>query len=151
MDTHFRLSGVCVLVLCSGLALAGAARAESLQETLMSVEKTLWKAWAGKDVGPFEEYLTEDSVNVSGGSMTAGKARVIETATAHDCNVVDYSFSDVAVHPLGADAAILTYRAAQDATCGGEKIPPAINVTSVYVKEGGKWKAACYHESPAGE
>jgi len=42
---------------------------------------------------------------------------------------------------------LLTYKASQDATCGGTKIPPTILVTSTYVRKDGAWKASSYHES----
>lgn len=58
-------------------------------------------------------------------------------------------FSDWAAHRLTDDVALLTYRATQDGSCGGQALPGALVVSSVYVRRGGSWMNAAYHETPA--
>lgn len=42
----------------------------------------------------------------------------------------------------------MTYKAKQDTTCGGNKVPAEVVASSVYVNKGGKWLAASHQESP---
>jgi len=50
---------------------------------------------------------------------------------------------------LNQDAAILTFSATQDATCGGVAEPSPVRASTVYVKRAGKWQAAFHQETPA--
>lgn len=130
------------------LPVATVSAQEDLEAKLVTIEKSLWEAWKNKDAKPFEEHITKDSVNITAQGITSGKAALIKEITSSDCVVKSYSLSDVMLHQLGKDAAMLTYKAAQDATCGGEKIPSEVLVSSTYVNEAGAWRAASYHESP---
>ena len=98
---------------------------------------------------PFRKYLAENSVTVNQDGVDAGKQAVIAGIEDHPCQVEGYSFSDWAVHQVSDDAAILTYRATQNAVCGGEKIPENVVVSATYVRRDGNWLSASYHETPA--
>lgn len=124
---------------------------EDLQGELTAIEKSLWEAWKNHDAKPFEKYLAEGRINVSSAGISSDKAAQIKEIAGSDCQVRSYSFSDWAVRRLGRDAALLVYKASVDAICGGEKIPAQAYVSSIYVKDGGQWRNACYHETAAGE
>jgi len=49
---------------------------------------------------------------------------------------------------VGPDLAVLTMRGTQDYTCDGKKGPTDVRATSMYVREGDKWKALFYAETP---
>ena len=123
---------------------------EELLEEISTIEKTLWEAWKNKRVGPFHLHMAENSVSVSPDGVLAGKQVVIQTIENTDCEVKSYSFSDMAVHRVSNNAAILTYRAEQDAVCDGEKIPENVVVAAVYVRQYGRWLATSYQETPIG-
>jgi len=124
------------------------AQDDDLQGKLVAIEKQLWEGWKNKDAKPFEENIATDTVAINAQGITSGKAQVIKDITGSDCDVKSFSLSDVKLRRLGKDAAMLTYKAKQDATCGGEKIPAEVVVSSTYVNENGAWRAASYHESP---
>jgi len=152
MKTRVLIAVAVLAVLVSGLSLVSTARADDdLASKLTSIEKSLWEGWKNHDGAPFREHLAEGTLNVDADSIDAGKAEAIETITSSDCVVEGYSLSDVKVHRFGDHTAILTYRASQDGVCRGKKIAAAVNVSSVYVKEGDKWQAACYHETPVAD
>lgn len=121
---------------------------EDLQSKLVTIEKKLWEGWKNRDAKPFEEHVTKDTVSINAQGITSGKAQVIKDITSSDCDVKGFSLSDVQVHPLGKDSALLTYKAAQDAICKGQKIPAQVLVSSTYVNEGGVWREASYRETP---
>jgi hypothetical protein len=123
------------------------SRAQS-QRIIISTEKKLWEAWKTKNFTPFKTYLTSDSVNI-GDQGVAGKNDVIKTLEGMSCDVKSYELSDIKVVFLDSDAALVTYKATQDGTCGGETIPAAVWASSTYVRRGGKWLAASHQETTA--
>jgi hypothetical protein len=116
-----------------------------LTKQLSDMETALWTAWKNKDAKPFQMHLTSDSVNVGDGGVS--KATNI-TADLNACDVSSFSLSDWKMSRIGA-AALLTYKATQDATCGGMKIPPAVWASTLWVKRKGAWQAAFHQETPA--
>lgn len=136
-----------VLVVLAALSATGMAQ-EDAKTQVISIEKSLWEAWKARDAQPFNMHLTDDSMNIGANGITVGKAKVVELITGGDCDIKSSSLSDWTLHQVSADTAILTYRASQEGTCGGEKIPAAVLASSVYVKQNGKWMAASYHETP---
>ena len=61
---------------------------------------------------------------------------------------VPFDFQVINVRQLADDVAVLSYVATQDASCGGEKLPPKVYATSVYVRHEGKWLSTNYQETP---
>jgi hypothetical protein len=121
---------------------------QDVKSTVTSIEKSLWEAWKTHQIKPFEQFLTADTVNVTSQGLTAGKEAVIKDMTANPCEVRNYSLSDWQFHEVSSDTVILTYKAKQDATCRGSKVPAEVLATAVYVKKNGKWMAASYQETP---
>ena len=118
------------------------------QKIIISTEKKLWEGWKNKNYKPFRPYLTADSVNV-GEQGVASKNDIRKAFESMNCDVRSYELSDIKVVFLDSDAALITYKATQDATCGGETVPAAIWATSTYVRRGGKWLAASHQETTA--
>jgi hypothetical protein len=125
----------------------GMTRAQS-QRAIIATEKKLWEAWKTKDSKPFKANLSADSIMV-GDSGVADKATAIKALADSSCEVKSYELSDIKVTFLNSSAALITYKAAQDATCGGTQVPPAVWASSAYVMRGGKWLAASHQETPA--
>ena len=146
MKTRLVAIGV---VVCLCLIYGGALLAQDAKSDVTSIEKSLWEAWKNKQTEPFEQNLTDNSVGVSSMGVQAGKAQMIKELTSSPCDVRSYSLSDWQVHELSADTVLVTYKAKQDATCQGNKIPAEVVASSVYVKKDGKWMAASHFEAPA--
>jgi ketosteroid isomerase-like protein len=115
---------------------------------LPDLEKSLWEGWKNRDAAPFEKYLAEGAINVSGSGFEFGKAANVAAIKSSDCKVASFSLGEITVTRFGDSTAVLTYTASQDATCKGEKIQPKVLATSVWVKQGAEWRSAVYHESP---
>jgi len=148
---RFLVRSISTAVLAALLALPLGATVEAqedLQAKLVGIEKSLWEGWKNKDAKPFEKNIAEDSVTINVQGISSGKAQIIKDITTSDCTVKSFSLADVAVRRLGKDAALLTYKAAQDATCRGQKIPAEVYVSAVYVNHDGTWKSTTYQETP---
>ena len=118
------------------------------QRTIISTERKLWEAWKTKNFKPFRTYLAADSVMI-GDSGISNKTDSLKAMEATPCEVKSYELSDIKVTFLDGDAALMTYKSTQDATCGGQAVPPVVWNSSAYVKRGGKWFAASHQETPA--
>jgi hypothetical protein len=123
------------------------SRAQS-QKLIISTEKKLWEAWKMKDMKPFKANLSADSLMLSDTGV-ATKADALKEMESMSCEVKSYALSDIKVTFLNNDAALITYKSTQDATCGGQQVPAAVWASSAYVKRGGKWYAASHQETPA--
>jgi len=129
-------------------AAAKPAAAAPTKEALMTLEKSSWEAWKNKDAKVFEEILSAKAVGVSATAGRQDKAAMIKSLTDSKCDVKSYSFSDEQMNMLGADVAVLTFKSQQDYTCDGKKGPANVWSSSVYIREGDKWKALLYVENP---
>jgi hypothetical protein len=122
------------------------SRAQS-QRTIIATEKKLWEAWKNKNIKLFKSTLSADSVMI-GDMGVANKTEAIK-ALEVPCEVKSFELSDLKVTFLNSSAALLTYKSTQDATCGGQPVPPTVWASSAYVLRGGKWLAASHQETPA--
>ncbi len=146
MKTRLLAIGV---VVCLCLVYSGSLLAQDVSSSVTSIEKSLWEAWKNNQTEPFQENLLDNSVGVSPMGVQSGKDQMIKEMTTSPCDVRSYSLSDWQVHEVTADTVIVTYKAKQDATCQGNKIPAEVVASSVYVKKGGKWLAASHFEAPS--
>lgn len=118
------------------------------EHEIQKLETSLWQAWKSHDAKPFEELLTRNSINVAP-VPRRGKASVLKDIASDTCKVSSFSLSGFDYLWLNPRTVIVTYAAAQDAVCGGQKIPGKVNASSVWVKRGSKWMTAFHQESPA--
>ena len=142
-----RLPLVIVLTLVFASFVSAQSRAQS-QKTIIDTEKKLWEAWKNKDMKPFRANLAADAIMISNGGV-ADKKTSLTAMEGEACEVTTYELSDLKVTFLNSSTAILTYKSTQDATCGGEKVPPAVWSSSVYVMRSGRWYAASHQETIA--
>jgi len=122
-------------------------RAQS-QRAIIATERKLWEAWKNKDMKPFKANLSADAIMISN-SGVADKKTSLSAMEGEGCEVKTYELMDLKVTFLNSSTAILTYKSTQDATCGGEAVPPTVWSSSVYVMRGGRWYAASHQETVA--
>ena len=123
------------------------SRAQS-QRTIIATEKKFWEAWKNKDMKFFRANLAPEAVMISD-SGVADKKTSVAAMEGTPCEVTSYELSDIKVTFFNNSTALLTYKSAQDATCGGEKVPASVWSSSLYVMRGGRWYAASHQETIA--
>ncbi len=111
------------------------------------MEKQAWEAWKTKNGAFFQTLLSEDSIQV-GSEGVANKATIVKVIASPMCEVRSYSMDNFQMIMMDKKTAILTYKAMQDATCGGKTIPSSVWATSMYVKRDGKWVSNFHQETP---
>ncbi len=97
---------------------------------------------------PFKANLSADAIMIGNGGE-CGKKTALTAMEGEACEVKSYELMDLKVTFLNSSTAILTYKSTQDATCGGEAVPPTVWSSSVYVMRGGRWYAASHQETVA--
>ena len=123
------------------------SRAQS-QRAIIATEKKFWEAWKNKDMKFFRANLSADAVMI-GPNGVADKKTSLTAMEGEGCEVKTYELMDLKVTFLSSSTAILTYKSTQDATCGGEAVPPTVWSSSVYVMRSGRWYAASPQETVA--
>ena len=122
---------------------------DALKETLVNLEKQSWEAWKNRDGKFFQDFLSDDHIEVGFGGPSNKAAVVSGVASPTICSVKSYSVDHFELARLDANTALLTYHAAQDTTCGGKPVPSPVWVSSLFVKRGDRWLNALYQHSPA--
>lgn len=117
---------------------------DSVGSKIIALEKKAWQAWKNKDIAFFQTFLADDALSANAGGIS-DKAEVLKYYGS--CEVKSYSLDNFKFRMLGNDSALITFTAAQDAVCGGEKNPTNVRASSVYVKRGGKWLNSFYTET----
>src|SRR5687767_9996014 len=114
-------------------------------DALMALENKAWEAYKNKDGKFFEGFLAENLIGGSGeGSMP--RAEAVKMITGHNEEVKSFTLSDPKVTPVGADAAVLTYKGVIDGTQDGKPLPSPVTVATVFVRSGSEWKAVYHNE-----
>jgi hypothetical protein len=138
--------------LFSVLALAGSLTAETqsteeaaLKEHLVNLEKQSWEAWKNRDGKFFQEFLSDDHVEVGFGGVS-NKAEVVAVVGSPVCQVKSYALDHFEFKMLDKNTALLTYREDQDATCH-KVVPSPCWVSSLYMKRGERWLNVLYQQS----
>lgn len=118
------------------------------KDALIAIEKAGWEAWKTRDPKWNQEYLSDKAIGFSPSTGRQDKAAMIKSFGEAKCEIKSYSFSDEQMSMLGPDVAVLTFKGTQDGTCDGKKVPAEVWASSVYVREGDKWKSFLYVENP---
>jgi len=133
---------------CASWACGQSQGDSALKDTLTNLEKQSWEAWKNRDGKFFQDFLSDDHVEMGFGGPT-DKAKVVAGVGSPVCVVKSYSVDSFNVTLLNPDTALVTYHAAQDTTCGGNPVPSPVWASSLYVRRGGRWLNAFYQQTAA--
>jgi len=134
-----------ILLTAIGLSAAAAAAPAPtvVERQLVALEKQSWVAWHDHDGAFFDRFLSADHVEMGPGGPVP-KAPIVKMVGAGLCTVNSYQLDDFKVTMFTPTTALLTYRADQDTTCGGSKVPTPVWANSLFVKRNGRWENALY-------
>jgi hypothetical protein len=127
-------------------AQAPASGTGALKDTLVAMEKQSWEAWKNHDGKFFQEFLSDDHVELGFGGPQ-NKASVVAGVAGPVCSVKSYEVDHFELAVVDANTALLTYHAAQNTTCGGQPVPSPVWVSSLYVKRDGRWFNFFYQQT----
>jgi hypothetical protein len=124
------------------------ADTSALKESLIKLEKQSWEAWQKRDGEFYQNFLSDDHVEVGAGGVSS-KAQIVPFVGSPACVVKSYAVDKFTLTTFDANTALLTYHAEQETTCGGTAVPSPVWVSSLYVRRGGRWQNALYQQTPA--
>jgi len=125
-------------------------RKDSVEAQLVALEKRAFEAWKNKDRKFFEDHMSEAGqyLDLNG---VGGKTQYVKAIIDNNCTVSSYSLDNSKVTMLSKDVALLTYRYAHNAVCGGSPEASPLWTSTVYVNRSGKWLIAFHQEIPAAQ
>ena len=150
---HFGLTAAAAFILatCGGNVPANNANADDTSEraasagpnkvALITLEKSAYQAWKSKDAKFWVTFLSDKFVGW-GSSGKLDKVSATKEYIGTDCEIKSYALSDEQLRSLGKDAALITYKATVNGTCGGQQLPTNSQAAAIYVRDDGKWKRA---------
>lgn len=133
-------------LLCIALLPLAVHAADPLEEELIALEKASWVAWKAHDSHFYENFLSDDHLEVHGMGV-GGKTGVVALVGSRACNVESYTLDHFEFRRLSADSALLNYRADQKTTCAGVSVPSPVRATSVFARREGRWVNVLYQHS----
>ena len=126
---------------------AGMSRShQSIASALESMIRQAWQDYKDKNKKAFAKILADDVIQVEDN----GRGPRDKKAILGDIERVDihkYLLSDFKFTPLGAGAAMETYKAEVDFTAEGQKMHVVVAIVEVWVKRGNDWKLLHYQET----
>jgi ketosteroid isomerase-like protein len=155
---HFGLTAAAAFILatCGGNVLANNANADDTPErtasagptkvALIRLEKSAYEAWKSKDAKFWVTFLSDKFVGW-GSFGKLDKASATKEYTGTDCEIKSYALSDEQLSSLGKDAALITYKATVNGTCGGQQLPTDSRAAAIYVRDDRKWKLAFHAQA----
>lgn len=120
--------------------------AQSDEAIVRELESSSWVAWKNHDTAFFEQFLSDDHVEVHGYGIV-GKAAVVEGVRSPACVVQRYSLGPLSVTRVSPDSMLVTYRAEQDTLCGNARVPSPVWASSLYAKRSGRWVNVLYQHT----
>ena len=152
MDTDWRTTFSAMLVIGGSLAFspcgtaqaAGprneASAAQDLAGKLGTLEERSYAAWKSGNRKFWTTFLSDKFVGWSR-SGRIDKRAAKRALSGADCQIGSYRLLDLQLSQMTPTAAVLTHRTEVDGSCGGMPLAPASYTATVYVREGGQWKA----------
>jgi hypothetical protein len=119
---------------------------DALKQQLVNLEKQSWEAWKKRDGTFYQDFLSDDHVEIGAGG-TNSKEEVVKFVGSPVCVVSSYSLDSFRVTIFDSNTAVVIYHAVQDTKCNGKVVPSPAWVSSFYIKRNGKWLNAVYQQS----
>ncbi len=136
---------VAIAPLCFGQASpAKSGKSAANDATITNLEKSAWEAFKNKQTEAFKALLSKDFYAVYSDGIKTLDAEVADMAKI---DLRDYSFADVKVVSPHPKVAVITYKATQQATSGGQDMSGNYNCGSVWVQHSGKWVGVFHTET----
>jgi hypothetical protein len=140
MKKTFLLCCVAVIAaasVCFGQASPSESKKSAAKEAkIQDLEKSAWEAFKNKQTDAFKTLLSSGYCGVYADGIKTSEQ---EVAGMSKTELRDYSFADVKVMVPRGGVAVITYKATQQATSGGQDVSGTYNCGSVWMKESGKW------------
>ena len=122
------------------------SRDSALQAMLERGEKQGWEAFKNKDRNAFSAIATDDyTAVIADGNGERDLKGTLDSMK--EITISSYTLSDFRLTLIGANAALLRYKATASYTIGTQAISGKLAVSDIWVKRGSQWKSLRYQET----
>lgn len=149
MKKQFIVLGVSVFAIvpiCFGQGTKTTGLSAGNETAIIDSEKASWEAYKNKNADAFKKLMAMDYHGVYAEGIQTLDTEVADMAKA---DLQAYSLADVKVVFPHADVAVITYKATTNGTFNGQDRSGTYNVSSVYMKRGGRWLGVFHTEIKA--
>lgn len=120
-------------------------------ETLFAMDKKANEAWIKGDKAYFESSISDNFVSFERG-MRMNRAELLGMIGSFKCDVKSWDLAEPQMSKINDDTYAMTYKGTFDGSCTGPdgkamKLPSPVRATSIYVRDGDKWKGAYHGET----
>ena len=147
MNLQRLLTATLLLLAATSVVAAETTLAAADERLIRELEASSWVAWKSHDARFFERFLSDDHVEVHGYGIV-GKGAVVEGVRGPLCVVQSYSLGPLSLTLVSIDTVLVTYRAEQNTSCGGARVPSPVWATSLYARRAGRWVNVLYQHTP---
>lgn len=126
----------------------GRGRENALAEILVAHERQLWEAIKKNDRNALENLMADDLLWVSGGGADT-KSPALERLS--EIYLTDDSLDDFKVTKLNKAASVVTFKAVNPGSNNKQLASTPTYHTSIWIKNGGKWRVVFHQQTPAGK
>jgi hypothetical protein len=118
------------------------------QPSLKDLEAKQESLWRTRETGNAKaaKKLLGSKASVTSYSGAKNAEELLAQFGAGVCRMKRFQLTDFALKYDSPTASVLTYQAAQDATCDGRQLPPNVNVNVGYWNTDGRWVVSFYIE-----
>ncbi|MBY0526017.1 MAG: nuclear transport factor 2 family protein [Gemmataceae bacterium] len=134
-----------LLVVVAGLLVAADAKDDTPKE-VEKLTRTLNEAFVKQDADTIKRMITDDHTTILGNGVRLTRAEQLKSLA--DLKLATYTMEEAKVTQPLKDVAVLTYKGMQKGSYKGKDFSRTIAVTSVWVRQDGKWLEAAYQETP---
>jgi hypothetical protein len=142
-----RCFGLVLILAATALSSSkGVDQSAAVKDDLIKLEKQSWEAWKNGDSKFFDNFLSDDHVEV-GFTGVSSKTMVVKGVASGVCHVKSYALDHFELRMLAADTALLTYHETQDTECAGQAVPSPCWISSLYMRRDGRWLNIFYQQT----
>ena len=148
-------SSMVKMVIIGIAVLAGQISCTVPTKSVTDAVETFAKAFRAADIETLDQLLTDDYVNINAGGQPIDKEAWLRWMTSRgdelargDYVIETYELEDLEIVLYG-QAAVVTGMVHSSGTSYKQPFNSKIRFTNLWVHEGGRWRRAAFHDSPA--
>lgn len=146
MDRSYRFACLALLAVLTGGVVAAQQSADTVEQTLIKLERGWNTAFYDRDVAFLDSILADDFIVTYDDGTRGDKARELELAETFNQRVVSATQEDFIVQVYG-DSAVVWFTLRVVGIRQGQEVELTLRYTDVWVQRDGRWQCVSSHST----